>query len=214
MALSIAAFFCGLIWCSSCVSCLGVRKLCEEKHHLACIMFTVVACSTTGAIWMGLANVASEEAHTYGALGDGCGIILGILILNLFPPWLNKRRAARAVAAERARAAQAATAAAARTIAAAELPIDIVHATAVEMPMAVLVHGGDGAAAAGGRSNTQPPPLVDLVRALRYELGLKGDESLTESVDHACKELGVPLTGAILGKAHACWRVLEGFGSV
>ena len=53
-----------------------------------------------------------------------------------------------------------------------------------------------------------PPPLHDIVDALKRNLGLDG--TWPEVVDAACLQLGVPPTGSLQEKGDACWRAMEG----
>ena len=52
-----------------------------------------------------------------------------------------------------------------------------------------------------------PPPLHDIVDALKRNLGLDG--TWPEVVDAACLQLGVAPTGSLQEKADACWRAME-----
>ncbi len=53
-----------------------------------------------------------------------------------------------------------------------------------------------------------PPPLHDIVDALKRNLGLEG--TFAEVVDAACLQLGVAPTGNLQEKGAACWRAMEG----
>ena len=53
-----------------------------------------------------------------------------------------------------------------------------------------------------------PPPLRDIVDALKRNLGLDG--TWPEVVDAACLQLGVAPTGSLQEKGDACWRAMEG----
>ena len=53
-----------------------------------------------------------------------------------------------------------------------------------------------------------PPPLHDIVDALKKNLGLDG--TWPEVVDAACLQLGVAPTGSLQEKADECWRAMEG----
>ena len=53
-----------------------------------------------------------------------------------------------------------------------------------------------------------PPPLHDIVDALKQNLALDG--TWPEVVDAACLQLGVAPTGSLQEKADACWRAMEG----
>ena len=53
-----------------------------------------------------------------------------------------------------------------------------------------------------------PPPLHDIVDALKRNLGLDG--TWPEVVDAGCLQLGVPPTGSLQEKGDACWRAMEG----
>ena len=52
-----------------------------------------------------------------------------------------------------------------------------------------------------------PPPLHDIVDALKRNLGLDG--TWPEVVDAACLQLGVAPTGSLQEKGDACWRAME-----
>jgi hypothetical protein len=52
-----------------------------------------------------------------------------------------------------------------------------------------------------------PPPLHEIVDALKQNLGLDGN--FEEVVDAACLQLGVSPTGSLQEKADACWRAME-----
>ena len=54
----------------------------------------------------------------------------------------------------------------------------------------------------------EPPPLHDIVDALKQNLGLDG--TWPEVVDAACLQLGVAPTGSLQEKGDACWRAMEG----
>ena len=54
----------------------------------------------------------------------------------------------------------------------------------------------------------EPPPLHDIVDALKRNLGLDG--TWPEVVDAACLQLGVAPTGSLQEKGDACWRAMEG----
>ena len=56
-----------------------------------------------------------------------------------------------------------------------------------------------------------PPPLHDIVDALKRNLALDG--TWPEAVDAACLQLGVAPTGSLQEKADACWRAMEGNAS-
>ena len=53
-----------------------------------------------------------------------------------------------------------------------------------------------------------PPPLRDIVDALKRNLALDG--TWPEVVDAACLQLGVAPTGSLQEKGDACWRAMEG----
>ena len=53
-----------------------------------------------------------------------------------------------------------------------------------------------------------PPPLHDIVDALKRNLALDG--TWPEVVDAACLQLGVAPTGSLQEKGDACWRAMEG----
>ena len=54
----------------------------------------------------------------------------------------------------------------------------------------------------------EPPPLHDIVDALKQNLGLDGN--FQEVVNAGCLQLGVPPTGSLHEKGIACWRAMEG----
>ena len=54
----------------------------------------------------------------------------------------------------------------------------------------------------------EPPPLHDIVDALKQNLGLDGN--FQEVVNAGCLQLGVPPTGSLPEKADASWRAMEG----
>ena len=54
----------------------------------------------------------------------------------------------------------------------------------------------------------EPPPLHDIVDALKQNLALDG--TWPEVVDAACLQLGVAPTGSLQEKGDACWRAMEG----
>ena len=58
-----------------------------------------------------------------------------------------------------------------------------------------------------GESAREPPPLHDIVDALKRNLALDG--TWPEVVDAACLQLGVAPTGSLQEKADACWRAME-----
>jgi len=58
-----------------------------------------------------------------------------------------------------------------------------------------------------GESAREPPPLHDIVDALKQNLALDG--TWPEVVDAACLQLGVAPTGSLQEKADACWRAME-----
>ena len=53
----------------------------------------------------------------------------------------------------------------------------------------------------------EPPPLHDIVDALKQNLGLDGN--FQEVVNAGCLQLGVPPTGSLQEKGDACWRAME-----
>ena len=53
----------------------------------------------------------------------------------------------------------------------------------------------------------EPPPLHDIVDALKQNLGLDGN--FQEVVNAGCLQLGVAPTGSLQEKADACWRAME-----
>ena len=59
-----------------------------------------------------------------------------------------------------------------------------------------------------GEPAREPPPLHDIVDALKKNLGLDG--TWPEVVDAACLQLGVAPTGSLQEKADECWRAMEG----
>ena len=59
-----------------------------------------------------------------------------------------------------------------------------------------------------GEAAREPPPLHDIVDALKRNLGLDG--TWPEVVDAGCLQLGVPPTGSLQEKGDACWRAMEG----
>ena len=69
-----------------------------------------------------------------------------------------------------------------------------------EVPMATVVGESEPA--------REPPPLHDIVDALKKNLGLDG--TWPEVVDAACLQLGVAPTGSLQEKADECWRAMEG----
>ena len=58
-----------------------------------------------------------------------------------------------------------------------------------------------------GEPAREPPPLHDIVDALKRNLALDG--TWPEVVDAACLQLGVAPTGSLQEKADACWRAME-----
>ena len=84
--------------------------------------------------------------------------------------------------------------------------------------MAPVAYGGEvataqpviqGAVVMGAvKEGTEPPPLHEIVDALKRNLGL--DSNFEEVVNAACLQLGVPPTGSLPEKADACWRAMEG----
>ena len=58
-----------------------------------------------------------------------------------------------------------------------------------------------------GESAREPPPLHEIVDALKQNLALDG--TWPEVVDAACLQLGVAPTGSLQEKADACWRAME-----
>jgi hypothetical protein len=69
-----------------------------------------------------------------------------------------------------------------------------------EVPMATVVGESEPA--------REPPPLHEIVDALKRNLGLDGN--FEEVVNAACLQLGVQPTGSLPEKADACWRAMEG----
>ena len=59
-----------------------------------------------------------------------------------------------------------------------------------------------------GEPAREPPPLHDIVDALKQNLGLDGN--FQEVVNAGCLQLGVAPTGSLPEKADACWRAMEG----
>ena len=59
-----------------------------------------------------------------------------------------------------------------------------------------------------GEPAREPPPLHDIVDALKQNLALDG--TWPEVVDAACLQLGVAPTGSLQEKGDACWRVMLG----
>ena len=58
-----------------------------------------------------------------------------------------------------------------------------------------------------GEPAREPPPLHDIVDALKQNLGLDGN--FQEVVNAGCLQLGVAPTGSLQEKADACWRAME-----
>ena len=58
-----------------------------------------------------------------------------------------------------------------------------------------------------GESAREPPPLHEIIDALKQNLALDG--TWPEVVDAACLQLGVAPTGSLQEKADACWRAME-----
>ena len=54
----------------------------------------------------------------------------------------------------------------------------------------------------------EPPPLHDIVDALKQNLGLDGN--FQDVVNAGCLQLGVAPTGSLHEKGIACWRAMEG----
>ena len=85
-----------------------------------------------------------------------------------------------------------------------EAGLSDVHVVVVGEPMPVV----GGARVAG--PSLDEPPVIDIVRVLKHELGLeRGEESLLATVDAACSELGIAMEGTLRERADACWRALN-----
>jgi len=210
-----AAFVCGLVWCTSFVLCMGMKSWLPERYHPVYCLFTFIACSVTGALFWAYLHPQAVNMDPdpedkkelagiitgAGALGDLAGIVLAMTLMGIVFPLLKRRSAGRAAKARDARAARAA-----QVVVQACTP----QASAVDVPCNMIV---DGVAMNATNHGTSPPPLFELVRVLRRELRLKSegsDGTLTASINTACTELGVPLEGALIERAHRCWRALDG----
>ena len=85
-----------------------------------------------------------------------------------------------------------------------ELQSTVVIGQAVAYPVS---WGGHSDGPAG-----DPPPLVDIVRVLRRELGLPESDPIVATIDAACEQLGVQSEGSLddtlVLKGQRCWRAL------
>ena len=84
----------------------------------------------------------------------------------------------------------------------------VVAAPAVEETVSREVMGTVVGGTVVGEPAREPPPLHDIVDALKQNLALDG--TWPEVVDAACLQLGVAPTGSLQEKADECWRAMEG----
>ena len=210
--LSIAAFFCGFVWCLSFVMCLGVRHYLPRRHHGRCAAFTACICTVTAGLFWALlhpkANQTAPEAGGLiepGGLGDLAGIVFGVICRVVVIPCVKRHYAARAE--DRRRAAEASRHVARGIENTVVQPIEVaVPIVTVPVEVTGVVVGGSKPTLQSAHPPSSAPPLVTLVRGLRTELGLSSEESLAASIDAACRELGVPREGSLFERAQACWK--------
>ena len=92
-------------------------------------------------------------------------------------------------------------------------PPPLVEPHAEALPVAI----GTVVGAAGIELQTDAPampPLVEMAKVLRRELGLASDMPIPGVVDAACRDLGVSAEGNLVERAARCWRAVRGTQTV
>lgn len=196
----------GFLWCTYFTLCLQCKEMppriqnrfrpsCEKLAFPVLMLIIIV-------FWGALHPRALEEGHDItgmGAVGDAAGICFGIFIGSILKAWCRAPPAAPRPAAPAPRPAAPAPPPAAPQ---ADLPAVVIAEAVLDIPSYPLASVGVAVAP------TAMPPLTEVARILRHELGLKTTDPLIVTIDEACHQLGVPATGNLRDKAEMCWRAL------
>ena len=194
----------GFTFCGSCCCLIGMGA--ETKRLPRCVVSTlgVLIPISGGVFWFVLNPVAlghGVDSHfAGGAVGDFVGLVVGLIVGLFLRKNVCCRRAPRAQPAPSPSRQPAAEAAMSDV----ELQSTVVIGQAVAYPVS---WGGHSDGPAG-----DPPPLVDIVRVLRRELGLPESDPIVATIDAACEQLGVQSEGSLddtlVLKGQRCWRAL------
>lgn len=189
-----------------------------RKRLPRCVVISLIVLMPVSAIsfWLVLNPVAEDhgvDSHIAGGgVGDLVGLVVGIIVGSYLKKNVCCRRAPERVfqhpSAAQPAPRPARQPAAAATMPAVELQSTVVVGQAVAYPVS---WGGHLDCPAG-----DPPPLVDIVRVLRRELGLPESDPMVVTIDTACEQLGVQSEGSLddtlLSKGQRCWRALGLWG--
>lgn len=216
----VGGFVCGFLWCSSfmlCVKCKEMPEAVQRRFRRRCEVFAPFL--LLGLI-VGFNLFLWWEEFKFavmgtGAAGDVAGVLFGLFLFTQIQKRCAGRAGETAVAVPPPSAPQdqpqqqpspAEPHVAHATVVAAspEAGLPDVHVVVVGEPMPVV----GGARVAG--PSLDEPPVIDIVRVLKHELGLeRGEENLLATVDAACSELGIAMEGTLRERADACWRALN-----
>lgn len=201
--------------CALCVRCLHCSDWFKKKFAGLCVLYTVIMCTFTAVFfWAYMHPNAISQAHTdiglMGGAGDGAGLLLGIILgvvcrNRVVDRWAQRR-------ADRRRERRPPPRPAPPMLEVAPPP-PLVEPHAEALPVAI----GTVVGAAGIELQTDAPampPLVEMAKVLRRELGLASDMPIPGVVDAACRDLGVSAEGNLVERAARCWRAVRGTQTV
>ena len=57
-------------------------------------------------------------------------------------------------------------------------------------------------------SRLDPPPLKEIADIFKAQLGIERSTNIADTVDQACRELGVPVQGTLIERATQGWHAL------
>mmetsp|Transcript_22777 Transcript_22777/g.58309 ORF Transcript_22777/g.58309 Transcript_22777/m.58309 type:complete len:261 (+) Transcript_22777:3-785(+) len=228
----------GFTWCfCACAGCgFGKRTPAFRERYKLFPAVVILTCIITASVfWFVLEPEAvSKKASIvgWGALGDAVGVFFGIVLCHIYKPKTPKTQQATAASPPPADTPAPVTLSEV-VVAEAVQPADGVSVSATPVAGAIAtvagmsVPAGDsslpiaagavvvgcGSAHTGGGSSggENAMPVVKMVEVFKRELGVKGS-NLTQLVDAACAELGVPVAGGLVERAMACMAVLHGPG--
>jgi len=229
----------GFIWCfCACAGCGFDKRSAafKQRYKLFPAMVVAICIVTACTLWFVLEPAAKSKNSSivgWGALGDAVGVFFGVLVCHIYKPKMTApQQAAAPTPSPGANAETPTPAAALSEVVVAVQPADgvpvsgtpvlgaiaTVAGTAVpagdsSLPVAagavVATHGN--VASSGGGSPGNGMSVVEMAEVFKRELGVTG-ENLTQLVDAACEELGVPRSGGLVGRATACMAVLQSPG--
>lgn len=76
------------------------------------------------------------------------------------------------------------------------------------VPVHVPVYSTSKPGAGSSSSSQDPPPLKEIADIFKAQLGIERSTNIADTVDQACRELGVPVQGTLIERATQGWHAL------